>query len=96
MVARHLLSGNSLAMSSMQRAIEKQPVESEDKAVNSVAGRVASDKVDCIVKVAPRPIDLEARLLRKQSRTNADGHRSSKRHLSFTQAPRPGSSDERR
>ena len=52
-------------MSSMQRAIEKQPVESEDKAVNSVAGRVASDKVDCIVKVAPRPIDLEARLLRK-------------------------------
>ena len=54
-------------MSSMQRAIEKQPVESEDKAVNSVAGRVASDKVDCIVKVAPRPIDLEARLLRKNS-----------------------------
>lgn len=55
-------------MSSMQRAIEKQPVESEDKAVNSVAGRVASDKVDCIVKVAPRPIDLEARLLRKKSK----------------------------
>ena len=51
----------------MQRAIEEQPVESEDKAVNSVAGRVASDKVDCIVKVAPRPIDLEARLLRKNS-----------------------------
>jgi|OM-RGC.v1.031310253 hypothetical protein len=67
LVARHLLSGNSLAMSSIQRAIEKQPVESEDKAVNSVAGRVASDKVDCIVKVAPRPIDLEARLLRKNS-----------------------------
>jgi hypothetical protein len=79
-VARHLLSGNSLAMSSMQRAIEKQPVESEDKAVNSVAGRVASDKVDCIVKVAPRPIDLGALLLRKQS--NADGHRSSKHHPS--------------
>ena len=55
-------------MSSMQRAIEKQPVESEDKAVNSVAGRVASDKVDCIAKVAPRPIDLEARLLRKKSK----------------------------
>ncbi|MDG1002778.1 MAG: hypothetical protein P8P54_12140 [Pseudomonadales bacterium] len=83
MVARHLLSGNSLAMSSMQRAIEKQPVESEDKAVNSVAGRVASDKVDCIVKVAPRPIDLEARLLRKKSRANADWHRSSKHHPSF-------------
>jgi len=66
----------------MQRAIEEQPVESEDKAVNSVAGRVASDKVDCIVKVAPRSIDLEARLLRKNSK--------------FTQAPRPGSSDERR
>ena len=82
MVARHLLSGNSLAMSSMQRAIEKRPVESEDKAVNSVAGRVASDKVDCIVKVAPRPIDLGALLLRKQSRSNADGHRSSKHHPS--------------
>jgi hypothetical protein len=50
----------------MQRAIEEQPVESEDKAVNSVAGRVASDKVDCIVKVAPRSIDLEARPLRKK------------------------------
>ena len=55
-------------MSSMQRAIEKQLVESEDKAVNSVAGRVASDKVDWIVKVAPRSIDLEARLLRKKSK----------------------------
>ena len=69
-------------MSSMQRAIEKQLVESEDKAVNSVAGRVASDKVDGIVKVAPRSIDLEVRLLRKKSRTSADGHRSSKRHSS--------------
>ena len=67
-------------MSSIQSAIEKQPAESEDKAVNSVAGRVASDKVVCIVKVAPRPIDLEARLLRKKSRTNAGRHRSSNHH----------------
>ena len=75
-------------MSSMQRAIEKQLVESEDKAVNSVAGRVASDKVGCIVKVAPRPIDLGAFLLRKKSCTNAGSRSiiqaSLKRHLSFT------------